>query len=1099
MKLQWELWVRAAKWIGIGLTAMASSWIACAQAVDTTSVNGTVYLANGAPGSGSLQLSWPAFTTADNHAITAGHTSVTIGQNGSVSVNLAPNLGSTPAGLYYTAVYHMSDGTTSTEYWVVPPGEQARIAQVRAQVMPAVQAVQAVSKAYVDQAIQSINQGALTSTGGALTGPLYLNGDPSLALQAADKHYVDAAFAQSLPLTGGTLSGPLSLQSNGKVVASLSGPASITLPGLSATNGHNCLQIDGSGYMSNTGLPCSSGTVNSGNSGEIAYYSGSGTAITGISAVPVTAGGTGAATAGAAIANLGGMPLTGGTLTGPVAFSGAGTAVTTLANLGGAQVSVKAYGAVGNDSSANSVSNFTAFQACINDAQASGSMTCYVPNGRYHLSEELEIHGSMKLVCQSANAVLVADHTVQNTNPNWDSSGWDTIVVDSQAALSFPIAGAFTAGQTQFTPSSVTGLSVGQEVFMWLGQDPYDPGQHYLAQFNRIIGIAGNVVTLAKPLPEAVAAPTNHTSTLNTLSSIAENVEISGCGFDYVGTADVGIQTTVTRNVYIHDIVGHRVNHLLLGIDNSEGVVIDNIHAKVAGGLLSGWGSHDVIARNLICDDCAGPLIELESQNRGWHFENLSWSSSTMAAGASLSIHGNSINNSLKGYSYNAQHTNQPLYLADTSELDMEDVLLGANVGWYDMHYHHGKIGWNGKIYSETKQVTIVQPLLSNTGATGGAGFNLPSGIYKSVSVYVSSNIGLTGIGAFYFFNGSSQGQDIAPILVGGQTVDLHNGRSMLLSLDAGEFNGGNLQGRHVSYFTDATMPAGQTVVITIEYYPDPTDLYVNPNTLSTGPLHLGDATSPIYLNGDAGITGKYLTSAGQGATPTWSAGVSLSGTNTWTGSNLFTNPVVLPSDPTSNLQAATKHYVDALFPGVTPDGSNGLNVTGAVSAAGFTIPNGAALGSFSSSHLSCSLVDLYTDDHLYIGANGCGQNNLVLRNGGGWSVTMPNILGVGTAGVVCIDAAGTLSACSSSALRGTTSSIGSSALAAGQCASGTVSIAGVTNSMAVVATPATYPGDAFDWKAYVSATGIATVKVCTNLAAGGTPAASVYNVRVIQ
>jgi hypothetical protein len=84
--------------------------------VVTTTVQGTVYLANGKPGSGTLQISWPAFTTASNQAITAGRTSVNIGADGYVSVNLAPNLGATPAGLYYTAVYHLSDGTTSTEY-----------------------------------------------------------------------------------------------------------------------------------------------------------------------------------------------------------------------------------------------------------------------------------------------------------------------------------------------------------------------------------------------------------------------------------------------------------------------------------------------------------------------------------------------------------------------------------------------------------------------------------------------------------------------------------------------------------------------------------------------------------------------------------------------------------------------------------------------------------------------------------------------------------------------------------------------------------------------------------------------------------------------
>jgi len=96
--------------------ASALAGVAAAQAFGTTTVQGTVYLANGKPGSGTLQLSWPAFTTAANQAVTAGRTTVSIGSDGFVSINLAPNVGSMPAGLYYTAIYHLSDGTTSTEY-----------------------------------------------------------------------------------------------------------------------------------------------------------------------------------------------------------------------------------------------------------------------------------------------------------------------------------------------------------------------------------------------------------------------------------------------------------------------------------------------------------------------------------------------------------------------------------------------------------------------------------------------------------------------------------------------------------------------------------------------------------------------------------------------------------------------------------------------------------------------------------------------------------------------------------------------------------------------------------------------------------------------
>lgn len=198
-----------------GLVWMTLTLGARAQAINTTTVQGTVYLANGSPGSGTLQVSWPTFTTASKQAVSAGKLAVNIGADGFVAVNLAPNLGSTPAGLFYTAVFHMSDGTTSTEFWVVPTAAQVSIGQVRSQVMPAAQAVQAVSKAYVDQAIQSIAQGNLTSSGGQLTGPLYLNGDPTQSLQAADKHYVDAAFAQAVPLAGGTVTGALSARQLG--------------------------------------------------------------------------------------------------------------------------------------------------------------------------------------------------------------------------------------------------------------------------------------------------------------------------------------------------------------------------------------------------------------------------------------------------------------------------------------------------------------------------------------------------------------------------------------------------------------------------------------------------------------------------------------------------------------------------------------------------------------------------------------------------------------------------------------------------------------------------------------------------------------------
>ena len=219
--------------LGLGLALcllwMALGSVAGAQAVSTTTVQGTVYLANGQVGSGTLVLSWPAFTTANGQSVAADSATVTIPPDGFISVNLAPNQGATPAGQYYTAIYHLSDGTTTTQYWVVPAAAQASLAQVQAQLMPAAQAVQAVSKTYVDQVMAELEGSLLTASGGNLTGPLYLNGDPTQPLQAADKHYVDAEFALALPLAGGNMTGALQTPAVNGVQSPAAGSSQTTL------------------------------------------------------------------------------------------------------------------------------------------------------------------------------------------------------------------------------------------------------------------------------------------------------------------------------------------------------------------------------------------------------------------------------------------------------------------------------------------------------------------------------------------------------------------------------------------------------------------------------------------------------------------------------------------------------------------------------------------------------------------------------------------------------------------------------------------------------------------------------------------------------
>ncbi|MEZ2347379.1 hypothetical protein [Terriglobus sp. RCC_193] len=169
--------------------------------VATMTVSDTVYQADGTPASGTVLVSWPAFTTAAGQSVPKGSTSVMLNAGGVLTVSLAPNASATPAGTYYTVVYHLNDGSTSREYWVVPVNSApVTLTAVRNTVLPTSVAMQTVSKQYVDQAIaRAALTGAVPEdaspyvqkTGDTMTGALVLPGDPTSSLQAATKNYVD--------------------------------------------------------------------------------------------------------------------------------------------------------------------------------------------------------------------------------------------------------------------------------------------------------------------------------------------------------------------------------------------------------------------------------------------------------------------------------------------------------------------------------------------------------------------------------------------------------------------------------------------------------------------------------------------------------------------------------------------------------------------------------------------------------------------------------------------------------------------------------------------------------------------------------------------
>ena len=206
--------------LALGPIVMNVTSRAVAQsAIPTTTITDTVYRADGTAASGSVLISWPAFVAASGASVPAGSTTVTIGTGGSLSVPLVANAGSIPMGSYYTVLYHLSDGTTTREYWVVPvTSSPVQVSAIRSTVLPASVAMQTVSKSYVDTAIASAVAGSgsggtpldaslyVLKAGDTMTGALNLPGVPTAPLQAADKGYVDTQIASVTSGLGGKVS-----------------------------------------------------------------------------------------------------------------------------------------------------------------------------------------------------------------------------------------------------------------------------------------------------------------------------------------------------------------------------------------------------------------------------------------------------------------------------------------------------------------------------------------------------------------------------------------------------------------------------------------------------------------------------------------------------------------------------------------------------------------------------------------------------------------------------------------------------------------------------------------------------------------------------
>ena len=180
--------------------------------------------------------------------------------------------------------------------------------------------------------------------------------------------------------------------------------------------------------------------MNSGSTGQIAYYNGNGAAVSGMSTIPVSAGGTGASTAAGALAALGGVSL----------------AATTAQNLAGplnasvnSQINVMAYGAKG-DCTTDDHNAIAAAQAAAMAFTPPAVIYFPKPPGSCYLTSAITWAG-VSLIGQPTGIAVTADATGrQNGVVIKGKPGLDILHVPDPTTVAFPWNGSWAIKDITF-------------------------------------------------------------------------------------------------------------------------------------------------------------------------------------------------------------------------------------------------------------------------------------------------------------------------------------------------------------------------------------------------------------------------------------------------------------------------------------------------------------------------------------------------------------------------------------------------------------------------------------------------------------------------
>lgn len=466
-------------------------------------------------------------------------------------------------------------------------------------------------------------------------------------------------------------------------------------------------------------------------------------------------------------------------------------------------------------------------------AVAAGGGTVYIPSIPGGWTCTRSITGDN----QSGAIVLRSGVTFRFDNPTLNLTQNCAFVVGrSTFGTSVTITGDTVVGDTNLTVASSAGFTVGQDVFVWIGQAAYDAFEPDQWLYAKVTAVPDSThVTLDQPVNYAlsIAAVTDvNQRRIAPVTSLLENVRIEGTFYcnnpmSGGGNAEEGIYIEWARNLYIESIRARNPGAAAVNLRYVDTATIDTVEvttsARQNGQTSKGRGfslaeCRNIEVGNLNLRDCEGPFILMESRCEAVTIHNLRVNNTHAGHNDTTQAIISQVGNVRARYE-NVWVDGRGSYFYSSGQSQP-----GSEADFVNVHFNtptdpiieslvdfSGMLRVRGRVYRELRRFSKRIRLTPNMAAVDVA---LPSGLCRRIKVFATSTTGITNIQG----RSSSNSASFSSQLVAGSTVDLTRSTSLTgLGGASYPFNAGEAKALRIT--TDGTVPSGAYLAVDMDYF----------------------------------------------------------------------------------------------------------------------------------------------------------------------------------------------------------------------------------------------------------------------------------------